>query len=151
MLSQHNAAINLAVKDLAAARRFYEEILGLTPVNTQPATPDSQSQSQSQTGLVAYRAGTTALYVYVSKFAGTNQATACTWSVGNELEAIVSGLKAKGVAFEHYPDLPGVTLEGDIHVFGGQPADPGKPAHAGAHRIVWFKDPAGNILSLINK
>jgi catechol 2,3-dioxygenase-like lactoylglutathione lyase family enzyme len=146
MLAQHNAAINIAVKDLAAARRFYEEVLCLSPANPKPATPD-----QSKASLVVYSAGATSLYVYVSEFAGTNKATACTWSVGAELEPIVSDLKSKGVVFEHYANLPGVSLEGDIHVFGAQPAEPGRPAHAGEHRIVWFKDPDGNILSLINK
>jgi catechol 2,3-dioxygenase-like lactoylglutathione lyase family enzyme len=144
MLSQHNVAVNLAVKDLPAARRFYEEVLCLAPVGTQP------SQAGSDPALIAYRAGGTSIYVYVSEFAGTNQATACTWSVGGELEAIVSALKAKGVQFEHYDKMPGVKLEGDIHCFEPPPTEPGKPAHAGQHRIAWFKDPAGNILSLVN-
>ena len=46
-------------------------------------------------------------------------------------------LKAKGVTFEHY-DLPGLTREGDIH-------------RADDFRVVWFKDPDGNILSVQNR
>ncbi len=125
MLSQHNAAINLAVKDLATARRFYEEVLGLTP------------QGPTGPGLAAYTTGTTRLLVYVSENAGTNRATACTWSVGDELPSIVAALKSKGVHFEHYP-VPNATMEGDLHVFG-------------SHKIAWFKDPDNNILSLINR
>ena len=49
----------------------------------------------------------------------------------------MEGLRAKGVAFEHY-DLPETTREGDIHVMGEM-------------RGAWFKDPAGNIIALVNQ
>ena len=39
--------------------------------------------------------------------------------------------------FEHY-DLPNTTLKGDIH-------------ESGDTRVAWFKDPDGNILSLVNE
>ena len=44
-------------------------------------------------------------------------------------------LKGPGVAFEHY-DLPQMTRQGDVHV-------------AGAMKAAWFKDPDGNIFSLV--
>ena len=50
---------------------------------------------------------------------------------------IVADLEAKGVAFEHYPQMPGVVLRGNIH-------------HMGPMRLVWLKDPDGNILHLNN-
>jgi hypothetical protein len=59
-----------------------------------------------------------------------------TWSV-DDVDAEVKELKKKGVAFEHY-EMPGSTLEGDVHVFGDM-------------RVAWFKDPDGNILNLINR
>ena len=71
------------------------------------------------------------------KYAGTNKATAVNWPVGGDLERIVQGLKAKGVAFEHY-DMPGITRQGDVHV-------------AGNLKVAWFKDPDGNIHSLMNE
>ena len=46
-------------------------------------------------------------------------------------------LKAKGVRFEHY-DLPGTKREGDVHVTGDM-------------KVAWFKDPDGNILSVVNR
>ena len=52
-------------------------------------------------------------------------------------DAIVEELRAKGVTFEHY-DLPEMTREGDVHVMGDL-------------RAVWFKDPDGNILNLIDQ
>jgi hypothetical protein len=74
--------------------------------------------------------------VYESQYAGTNKATAATWIVGADLEGLVRDLKAKGVTFEKY-DLPGTTRQGDVHV-------------AGKTKVAWFKDPDGNILSIVN-
>ena len=68
--------------------------------------------------------------------AGSNQATATTWVIGNDMEKVVQALKSKGVGFEHY-NLPGMTLKGDIHVADGMKA-------------AWFKDPDGNIHALVS-
>lgn len=125
MLSERTAVANLAVRDLTTARRFYEDTLGLPPV----ATEGDEA--------VVFASGDSTLNVYRSRYAGTNQATAVTWTVGDELSDVVRELKAKGVVFEHY-DLPGMTREGDLHV-------------AGAFKAAWFKDPDGNILNLVNQ
>ena len=77
------------------------------------------------------------LAVYRSQFAGTNQATAVTWNVGNDLDTVIKELKSKGVVFEHY-DMPMMKREGDVHIAGGT-------------RAAWFKDPDGNIHSLVNR
>ncbi len=74
------------------------------------------------------------MLVYQPAYAGTNQATAITWDLGSQLAGVVAALAAKGVRFEHY-DMPGMRLEGDIHVADGTKA-------------AWLKDPDGNILSL---
>jgi catechol 2,3-dioxygenase-like lactoylglutathione lyase family enzyme len=125
MLADITAVANVAVKDLQAAKRFYSEILGL---------PEIGSQGDE---LVVYRSGNSTLNVYRSEFAGTNKATAVTWSVGDALDAFVKTLKSKGVKFERY-DMPGATIDGDVHVFGDM-------------RVAWFKDPDGNILNLVNR
>jgi hypothetical protein len=75
--------------------------------------------------------------VYQSQFAGTNKATAVTWVIADGVDDAVRTLKAKGVRFERY-DLPETSHEGDIHV-------------AGDLRIAWFKDPDGNIHSLVSR
>jgi catechol 2,3-dioxygenase-like lactoylglutathione lyase family enzyme len=124
MLADKDAAANVAVKDVKAARKFYEGTLGLKPVG------------REGDHLVAYRSGVATLLVYKSQYAGTNKATAVTWTVGEKLEEVVRALKAKGVAFEHY-DLPGMTRKGDVHVATGMKA-------------AWFKDPDGNILCLVS-
>jgi len=125
MLNDKNAIATIAVKDLKAAAGFYEGTLGLKKETTEGEE------------VITYRSGSSMLNVYRSSYAGTNQATAVTWAVGNELDGIVRSLKAKGVVFEHY-DLPGMTRDGDIHVCDGM-------------KVVWFKDPDGNILNLINR
>ena len=124
MLGDHDVGATLAVTDFDAARSFYEGTLGLEALMEFPES-------------VLYRSGNTRLMVYRSDFAGTNKATAATWGVGDELESIVEGLRAKGVTFEHY-DLPDTTRDGDIHRMGDE------------MRGVWFKDPSGNVISVVN-
>jgi len=127
MLGDKSAAATLAVKDIARARDFYENTLGLSEMEDGPPDPSA----------VLYRSGESAVLVYESGLAGTNQATAASWSVGADFDGIAEGLKEKGVTFEHY-DLPGTTRDGDVHVIGEL-------------RAVWFKDPDGNILNLVNQ
>ena len=124
MLGNKAVAANIAVRNLEIARKFYEGTLGLKPV----AAEGDQ--------LIAYRSGNSTLLVYRSDYAGTNKATAVTWTVGDDVEGIARGLKAKGVSFEHY-DMPGVTRKGDVHVGGDR-------------TIAWFKDPDGNILCIVS-
>ncbi len=123
MLNQKEAIAMIAVKDIQAAAKFYEGTLGLERAGTEGEE------------VITYRSGSTRINVYHSQFAGTNKATSVVWNVGDEMESIVASLKSKGVAFEHY-DMPGLTLQGDIHVGGGM-------------KVAWFKDPDGNILSLV--
>lgn len=123
MLGDKNVMADVAVKDLAAAKAFYEGTLGLHSVK----------EDEHQ---VVYQCGSGKLHVYQSQFAGTNQATTASWSVG-DVANVVEQLKSKGVHFEHY-DMPDVKLEGDVHVMGDMKA-------------AWFKDPDGNILCLSNQ
>jgi catechol 2,3-dioxygenase-like lactoylglutathione lyase family enzyme len=125
MLSDKDAAANIAVKNLETARKFYEDILGLTQVGAEGEE------------LIVYKSGNSTINVYRSQYAGTNKATAVTWAVGDDVEGVVRTLKTKGVTFEHY-DMPDTTREGDVHVFGDM-------------KVVWFKDPDGNILNIVNK
>jgi catechol-2,3-dioxygenase len=123
MLKDKDVTATLAVKDIDKARRFYQDVVGLTPL---PATePDVQP----------FKTGGSSILVYKSEFAGTNRATAATWELDDELDDTVKSLKAKGVTFEHY-DMPGMTRKGDVHV-------------AGDSKAAWFKDPDGNIIALV--
>ena len=124
MLRDTDAVATLAVKDLRKAAKFYEETLGL-----------SRAGSEGDE-VVMFESGDTRINVYRSSFAGTNKATALTWAV-DDVEDIVHTLQAKGVKFEHY-DLPETRREGDIHI-------------SGDIKVAWFKDPDGNILSVVNR
>jgi catechol 2,3-dioxygenase-like lactoylglutathione lyase family enzyme len=124
MLGDKTVVATIAVKDMEAAKDFYEDILGLTKSGDDP-------------GGILYKSGDSNIFVYKSDFAGTNQATAASWGVGNDIEAIVKELEAKGITFETY-DMLGMTREGAIHVMGDL-------------KSAWFKDPDGNILNIVSK
>lgn len=124
MLGHKDAHANLAVKNLAASRSFYEQTLGLSPVHEEGGE------------LVVYKSGNSLLNVYRSDFAGTNKATAVTWTV-DDVDEVVKKLKSRGVTFEHY-DMPGLTRTGDVHIGDDM-------------RVAWFKDPDGNILNVIDR
>ncbi len=122
MLADSTAIATIAVKNVQRAKKFYEETLGLKPLDS------------GQPDVLNYETGSTKILVYKSMFAGTNKATAATWEL-DDVEAVVNQLKSKGVSFEHY-NLPGMTLKGDVHV-------------SGKMKAAWFKDPDGNILALV--
>jgi len=124
MLGDKDAVANIAVRNLQVARKFYEDTLGLTQVGAEGEE------------LIVFRSGQSTINVYRSRYAGTNQATAVTWTVG-DVEGVIRALKAKGVTFEHY-DIPDLTRNGDVHV-------------AGDIKVAWFKDPDGNILNIVNR
>ena len=67
MLGDKDAMATIAVKDIAAAKRFYGATLGLKQVDMEGG------------GVAVYRSGTSKLVVYQSDFAGTNKATSATW------------------------------------------------------------------------
>ena len=121
MLSDTDAIATVAVKNLETAKKFYEGTLGLTKV-------------MENEEVVAFKTGKSTLFVYRSQYAGTNKATAVTF-VAEEVDDLVRTLKGRGVTFEHY-DLPNMTRQGDLHV-------------AGSMKTAWFKDPDGNIFSLV--
>ena len=123
MLGKADATPMLAVTDLDRARKFYEGTLGLKEV-------DDFGEG------FLLKSGDTQLSVYRSEFAGTNKATALTFDV-DDIESEVRDLKEKGVFFEKY-DLEGLTPKGDFYEGEGM-------------KTAWFKDPDGNILSLLEE
>lgn len=124
MLKAHDSSAIVAVSDLDRARAFYSDTLGLEL--------DGEGEEEA---VLTYRTGATRLIVYRSDEAGTNRANAVVWGIGDEVDAIVADLKAKGVAFEHYPEIG--HYEDGVH-------------HADGMKLVWLKDPDGNILHLNN-
>jgi catechol 2,3-dioxygenase-like lactoylglutathione lyase family enzyme len=122
MLKDHDSSAILAVRDLDRAREYYGDLLGL-----------ELTEEDKEEGVLVYGTGATRLVVYRSEFAGTNRANAVVWGVGEDLDAIVAALEARGATFEHYPEIG--RLEGNVHVAGGA-------------KLVWIRDPDGNILHI---
>jgi catechol 2,3-dioxygenase-like lactoylglutathione lyase family enzyme len=110
----------LPAKDVARARRFYEEKLGLRP------------KKETAGGVVYEFAAGTACFLYPTPNAGTSKASQAFWQVA-DVEREVAELRAKGVVFEEY-DMPG--MKNGI-------------ATAGGAKSAWFKDTEGNILAII--
>lgn len=122
MLGKADATPMIAVRDLDRARKFYKDALGL------------KAKDEWGGEGMTMKSGDTLINVYRSEFAGTNKATALTFDV-DDIDKEVGELKDKGIMFEHY-DLPGLEQRGDLYVGDGM-------------KTAWFKDPDGNILSLI--
>jgi catechol 2,3-dioxygenase-like lactoylglutathione lyase family enzyme len=120
MLESAAAHATIAVSDLARARKFYEDTLGLKPM-------DERSDG------VRYRTGDSWFLVYPSQFAGTAKSTYMSFEV-DDVEKAVKELRDRGVTFEEY-DFPGLkTVNGIAEIQGAKGA--------------WFKDLDGNILAV---
>ncbi|MCP2310227.1 MULTISPECIES: VOC family protein [Kitasatospora] len=108
----------IPVADMARAKRFYRDTLGLTL--TRESGPD-----------VSFTSGGHEFGLYETPHGGQAQHTLASWKVA-DLDAEMTELRSKGVVFEEY-DLPGLkTLDG--------------VAEADGMRAAWFKDSEGNIL-----
>jgi catechol 2,3-dioxygenase-like lactoylglutathione lyase family enzyme len=123
MLGSHRAFATIPAGDLARAKRWYEEKLGLKPAKDTPA------------GLMYTLAGGTGFLLYPTQFAGKAPNTLMGFETA-DVEGDVAALKKKGVVFEEY-DMPGLKTVNGIASFG-----PLKGA--------WFRDSEGNILSISN-
>jgi predicted enzyme related to lactoylglutathione lyase len=123
MLDKATVTANIPAADLARARAFYADKLGLAPAQEMEGV------------MLLYRTGGGSTFsVYQTEFAGQAGHTIAQWHV-SDVDATVRELKDKGVSFEHY-DLPGVEWDDDVASMGGM----GKAA--------WFKDSESNILCI---
>ena len=123
-LVKYKVAAGLAVSDMARARAFYEDRLGLVA-------------GELSEGHCEYRcADDSILHLYVSPSgAGSGTATLASWLVP-ELVDVVDELAANGVEFLRLDEPPIVTDERGIAHFDG-----------GA-KVAYLQDPDGNTLSL---
>jgi catechol 2,3-dioxygenase-like lactoylglutathione lyase family enzyme len=122
-LSDHRVEAVIAASDLDAAKRFYEDQLGL-------AAGEADEQ-----GVRYPCANGSGIFVYLSpENAGRSPATLAGWVV-DDLDRTIDELAARGVAFEQY-DQPGIKTD-ERGVFD-----------SGSFRAVWIKDPDGNTLAI---
>ena len=124
MLGDSKAYSGFAVKDMAAARRFYEEALGLRT-----------SVLDEEAGLLTiHLPGDRDMLVYTKPDHEPANYTILNFPV-EDLEATVDGLAERGVEFERYEgfdqDERGIARGGD-----------------GPPDIAWFTDPSGNIFAV---
>lgn len=124
MLKDSPAFSGFSVDDIPAAKRFYSEVLGL-------------DVSEDNGMLTLHLGGDRDTLIYPKP-----DHTPATFTILNfpvaDVPATVDALTERGVAFERYP---GTDTETDAAgVFRG-----------GGPLIAWFKDPAGNVLSVIDR
>ncbi|MBI2868885.1 MAG: VOC family protein [Chloroflexi bacterium] len=125
MLSNAPVAPTLPVTDMARARRFYEEKLGLKPSNL-----------KTQASEMYYDCGMgTKLMLYQRPMPSACDHTAADFMV-EDIEKEAKELRSKGIVFEEY-DIPemGIKTVNGIATMNG-------------FKGAWFKDPDGNILAI---
>ena len=127
MHNDSRAFSGFSVNDLDAAKEFYGQTLGL------------KIEEQPGMGMHLKLADDTSVFVYSKADHVPATFTILNFPV-DDIDAAVDDLAAKGVSFEHYGsvDMP----QDDKGVLRGRAANMGPD-------IAWFKDPAGNILSVL--
>ena len=120
MLKDARIVPYIPVANVRRARKFYEEIVGLIPI-------------EEYAGGVFYDCGGSRVFMYPSAGAGTSKASTAFWSV-DDVASEVAELKSRGVVFEEY-DLPSIKTVNGIATGGGA-------------KTAWFKDSEGNILAV---
>lgn len=120
MLDSATVSATIPAQKLDRARAYYEEKLGLKPVE------------ESAEGL-RYQCGDGHFLLFESSGEPSGSHTQLSWGVG-DLDATVEQLRRNGVVFEEY-DMPGFKTENGIAEIAGE-------------RGAWFKDSEGNLLAL---
>lgn len=125
MLSEGKATSGFAVNDLNKAREFYEGVLGL-----------SVEVLDQQYGVTRLKlADGHNVLMYLSADMTPASYTMLNFEV-DDIDTAVDELSERGVAFERY--------EGFQHDEKGIVREPGP-------QIAWFKDPSGNVLSVLQQ
>jgi predicted enzyme related to lactoylglutathione lyase len=126
MFKDSKAFSGFAVKDLAAAKSFYGEKLGV-------------EVSEEPMGLLALHLDSGATVMIYPK----DDHVPATYTILNfpvpDVEAAVDKLIAAGIKMEHY-DSPGIKTDQKGIARGGE-----------GPTIAWFTDPSGNILSVLDE
>ncbi len=122
MFTAKEAFASFSVNDLQSAKEFYTQKLGLTV-------------SQSPEGLDLNVSGER-VFIYPKPNHTPASFTVLNFIV-DDIEKAVDELKQTGVRFEKY--------EGELKT------DKKGIHHNGGPTIAWFKDPAGNILSVLQE
>jgi catechol 2,3-dioxygenase-like lactoylglutathione lyase family enzyme len=125
MFKNTKAFSGFSVNDIGKAREFYGNTLGL-------------EVSEGDGMLTLHVAGGTKILVYPKPNHTPASFTILNFPV-KDVEAAVSALKERGVRFERYENIPELKTDEKGIFRGGGPL------------IAWFKDPAGNVLSVLEQ
>lgn len=129
MLERSDVAARLPAQDLARAKSFYRDKLGLTP-------------SEERPGGLRYQCGNGWFSLFESAGVPSGNHTQLAWEV-DDVDATVAQLRAHGVVFEEY-DLPGLkTVNGIAEVAGHYLSRGGV-----GEKAAWFRDSEGNLLGI---
>jgi catechol 2,3-dioxygenase-like lactoylglutathione lyase family enzyme len=123
MLSDSHAYSGFSSNDIDAAREFYGQTLGL-------------EVTEENGMLTLHLAGGGRVLIYPKDNHEPSTYTTLNFPV-DDIEAAVDKLLAAGVTFEHYGEEAGQNERGISRGYGPP--------------IAWFKDPAGNILSVLEE
>jgi catechol 2,3-dioxygenase-like lactoylglutathione lyase family enzyme len=126
MFANTPAFTSFSVDDLAKAKRFYGETLGLKVKET----PEGLELHLTSAGQV---------FIYPSDDYHAPEHTVLNFIV-EDIDKTIDELEKRGVRMEHY-DLPGIKTDAR-GIFRGD---------MGPKAIAWFKDPAGHILSVLQQ
>ena len=125
MLASSKAFSGFAVDDLEKARQFYGETLGL-----------KVTVLDEENGLLTlHLAGDRDTLAYLSPGFTPASYTMLNFPV-DDIDQAVDDLEARGIVFERYE---------------GMPQDEKGVMREGGPFIAWFKDPAGNTLSVLQE
>lgn len=124
-----SAFSGFSVDDLKKAKQFYGETLGLNIA------------ADESMGLDVSLPGGSKLFIYQKDDHQPASYTVLNFVTDN-IGAAVDTMTANGVVFEQYDNMPGQQEENGILR--------GKAANMGPD-IAWFKDPAGNILAVLEQ
>jgi catechol 2,3-dioxygenase-like lactoylglutathione lyase family enzyme len=127
MLEAQAAFSGFSVNELAKAKNFYTEVLGLKLLD-------------ESMGLRLQLPGSGAIFVYEKADHQPATFTILNFVV-EDIDTAVDGLTSKGVQFEHYASEGGPKTD-EKGIARGRAINMGPD-------IAWFKDPAGNILSVL--
>ena len=122
MLGEHPITPVLLAKDLAGAREFYHDRLGL------------EILTEGDDAIVFKCGGGTHLDVTKSTVGTADEQTQASWQV-QDVRAEVAELRSRGVEVQDY-DLPGLKTEDGI-------------ADLGFAWMAWIIDPGGNALAIM--
>jgi predicted enzyme related to lactoylglutathione lyase len=129
MLAQSEAFSGMAVRDIEAAKRFYGETLGI----------EIEVLDEANGLLSLKHGGERATLVYQKPDHTPSNNTVLNFPV-DDIDAAVDELTARGVEFERYDEFP----PDEKGIMRGRAAGRGPD-------IAWFKDPGGNILSVLQE